>query len=260
MPNLPKPALSTNPGWMQGERQQWSQTSIVSHLDIHARSPEARFVYKSWLDAGGKISVVKDPIINYLASNIGSFETSFVISPWLKAKGEWEVVKKYVKEWLRKFHTINSAYYHLSSWLTYDQVFPELRDWLGIWLSKYASNRNAYKLLHRWIESDMRSEELDQVLFQHLPQHLSIYETSYALQAWVRKFGYNGVERLVEDWLEIHGSKAKANYMIQACLDSHFPSPLMEDYVLLWMTTFPDHPAYKYVSQKWEVANATEKD
>ena len=54
----------------------------------HARTPVARFVYRSWLDAGGELELIEQPLRGWLASNWSTPAAKFIRIAWARAGGD----------------------------------------------------------------------------------------------------------------------------------------------------------------------------
>ena len=81
-------------------RSEFVHDSIGSWLLVNKEVPEAQFVYKSWLDAGGELEFVHDSIGSWLLVNKDIPEAQFVYKSWLDAGGELEFVRDSIGSWL----------------------------------------------------------------------------------------------------------------------------------------------------------------
>jgi hypothetical protein len=161
-------------------------------------SPEAQFVYKSWLDAvtgGGKEplkdkdrALVEEPIRHWLAteasrdatgnplSNRLSPEARFVYKSWLEAakSSGTELISTAVEQHLQDQR-------NLASWDS-NYVF-------AAWFSHSGQPERLLLVFLRWLPAHEAHEELDFVLRRYLAAGLPYTHVAKPFEAWSLKFG-----------------------------------------------------------------------
>jgi hypothetical protein len=161
-------------------------------------SPEASFVYKSWLDAvtgGGKEplkdpdrALVEEPIRDWLAAQASrdaagnpianriSPEAQFVYKSWLDAakSSGTELISAAVEQYLQDQH-------NLASWDP-NYVF-------AAWFSHSGQPERLLPLFLLWLPSHGAHEELDFVLRRYLAAGLPYVHVAKPFEAWLLKFG-----------------------------------------------------------------------
>jgi hypothetical protein len=99
------------------------QEPIKVWLGKHGENIDARFVYKSWLDAGGDKELVQEPIKVWLGKNRDNHEADFVYKAWLDAGGAFSVVSSYAILWLHQNYNKEEAVY-LTKFLAKQRDIP----------------------------------------------------------------------------------------------------------------------------------------
>ena len=79
----------------------------------HAETPEARFVYKAWLDAAGDRGLVEASIRVWLVKHAETPEAGFVYKAWLEADGAFSAIQTPALAWFGRNHANPDAVYPL---------------------------------------------------------------------------------------------------------------------------------------------------
>jgi hypothetical protein len=106
----------------------------VTWLGKYDTEPDATFVYRSWLDAGGEKEAVRDHIVTWLGKHDTEPNAQFVYSSWLDAGGEREVVRDHIVAWLGKYSTEPNADFVYRSWLDAGGEFSAIKAGVIEWL------------------------------------------------------------------------------------------------------------------------------
>jgi len=109
---------------------------IRKWLEDHAKTPEAGFVYRGWLDAKGELEVVREPIRGWLKERAANPEAGFVYCGWLDAGGEKESIEAWMKDWLALHGRAADADFLFRAWLDAGGDFYVIREPALLWLSE----------------------------------------------------------------------------------------------------------------------------
>ena len=87
---------------------------LVAWLDVHGREPDADFILKAWLEAGGEFLVVKSPAIVWLRHNCEKAEAVY-LTKFLAKQADIPVeAVKDILTWCRKFPENEDALWRLT--------------------------------------------------------------------------------------------------------------------------------------------------
>ena len=178
-------------------------------IEQHAISADAEFVFKSWLDAGGEISLVKDAVLAWLKieRHGTSADASFVFKSWLDAGGEISLVKDAVLAWLKieQHATSARAQFVFNSWLNAGGEIALVKDAVLAWLKieQHATSAEAQFVFKSWLDNKGPLHDIDAYCQAWLrsEKNLQSASTGYLIRA------YGDRMKLLPPWMTAFAEK-----------------------------------------------------
>jgi hypothetical protein len=147
---IPPSNLAFKP-WLDAGDPDSARPAVTEWLAMHGSEPEAAFVFRLWLDAGGERDLVAEAVNGWLERYGERIDASFVLRAWLNAGGKWRRVKHAVLPWLERYDREPDARHVLVAWLTAGAPRGMVRDHLLHWLERHAGDRKAGFVLRAWL-------------------------------------------------------------------------------------------------------------
>jgi hypothetical protein len=97
-------------------------------------TPEARFVYKAWLDAKGGVGAVSEKLLVWVAEHGTTPEARFVYKAWLDAEGKVGAVSEKLLLWVAEHGTTPEADFLYRAWLDSGQPLDSIKQASEAWL------------------------------------------------------------------------------------------------------------------------------
>jgi len=110
--------------------------AIEKWLAEHKTLPEAQFVYKSWLDAGGDIEFVREGIEVWLGKHKTLPEARFVYKSWLDAGGDIEFVREHLFAWFYEHGMDKDAVYVYIAWFDRVGDLKDVQEYFAEWCAE----------------------------------------------------------------------------------------------------------------------------
>jgi hypothetical protein len=147
---LPPTDLVFKPALEAGDPESARQ-AVSDWLAARGGQPEAAFVFRLWLDAGGERELVAAPVSAWLEKYGERLDASFVLRAWLNSGGKWRRVKGAVALWLDRYDQEPDARHVLVAWLTAGAPRRVVRDHLPGWPERNGIDRKAGFVLRAWL-------------------------------------------------------------------------------------------------------------
>src|SRR5258707_1231844 len=143
-----------------------SRTSSMSpRASSHEMDSDARFVYKSWLDGGGDIELVRGNIKAWRGDHEMDSAAQFVYQSWLDAGGDKELVREHIQAWLQVHGAKPDSDFVYKAWLEAGGEFSLIRSPAINWLHQNAERLEAVyftKFLSK--QKDLPTETVKDIL------------------------------------------------------------------------------------------------
>ena len=172
-----------------GEKNEKIIPYIEEWLRRYGYRPEASFIFKAWLDAGGEKEFIKDYIRAWLKKYPEEMGTHFVIKAWLDAGGDKELVKNCVEAWLKKYREEMETSFVIQSWLDAGGAIESIEDYVKVWLKKFPEEMETSFVIKSWLDAGGEKEVVEEYVKEWLGRFQEDKRANRLLQAWLNAGG-----------------------------------------------------------------------
>ncbi|MCA3301143.1 MAG: hypothetical protein INF98_03120 [Roseomonas sp.] len=118
-------------------------------MEQHGTTPEAKFVYKAWLDAKGEVAPLREKLLAWVAQHGTTPDARFVYQAWLDSGHPFKEIQQACEEWLKHNWQREDAVYLIKNLSGIpDLPLPSLARILS-WVGLFPTNEDAIYRLSR---------------------------------------------------------------------------------------------------------------
>jgi hypothetical protein len=226
----------------RGETPSAIESVVLVWLGRHSIALRASYLYRAWLDAGGRTDAVAAPLLAWFETHGQTEDAKFVYPAWLDAGGGTNAVAAALVTWVEAYGQTEDAEFVYKAWLDAGGGTDAVAAALVAWVEAHGQTENARFVYKAWLDAGGGTDAVAAALVAWVEAHGQTEDAQFVYRAWLEaKAAFEPIMEPVARWVRTWAGNEDFVYLSKTLTKQN---GLPESIVLAisgWCAAFPQN-------------------